>query len=530
MDFISIPQTLGLLSEAHVRTALNDQAKAVWSIPYYIKNSGNFWICAPSTLGRDGVAASYESWAARGWCRLEDVTNTLTKLGDGRALLVTHLFGERPALTADRILVYSQRYNAVLTGAYSCCQRGHRRTLIDGTTTERVDCDKVAIRGLLANLYEAAMTELRKDFIDLAELRSLGNIWGCVVQKNISFHKYVQLSVTRPMLLAESLDEQDWVALGWSVPYDRIGETELSAYWAHYGLQWPQPESAMVIPALEGNLPMLRYFIERAGCSAACASPSGLSPLIAAARGGHRAVVCYLCERLTVAEINFQTADSGLSALADAARRNHPMVLRELLKHGASVDIRRSDGKTPYLLAVREGHALCASILLAAGADPCSADYDGHSASDLIAMNTHLTNRWELFSMIQSHGPLVESCTLDTSRSSPALLIPLPPHLRRDRSPVSTGSGSASASESRRGSGSTGSAPSSPPLGTRALFGRLRIATASACDDEPASPYHREPGFHSAPMTPTGNRSSRQGKFVADPLNGAEQAHIRFAS
>jgi len=31
-------------------------------------------------------------------------------------------------------------------------------------------------------------------------------------------------------------------------------------------------------------------------------------------------------------------------------------------------------------MAVQEGHAMCASILLASGADPCAADHDGHSA------------------------------------------------------------------------------------------------------------------------------------------------------
>ncbi len=92
--------------------------------------------------------------------------------------------------------------------------------------------------------------------------------------------------------------------------------------------------------------------------------------------------------RLDVADIDHQH-DSGLSALANTAMRDHPDVLRELLKHGARVDIRCNDGKTPYLIAVQEGHAMCASILLASGADPCATDHDGHSASDLAPVKEH---------------------------------------------------------------------------------------------------------------------------------------------
>jgi hypothetical protein len=78
------------------------------------------------------------------------------------------------------------------------------------------------------------------------------------------------------------------------------------------------------------------------------------------------------------------------------------------LKHGARVDIRRSDGKTPYLLAVREGHELCISILMAAGADPCATDNNGRSASDLISTTSHLTeSRWKLSSAIHGAVALV---------------------------------------------------------------------------------------------------------------------------
>jgi hypothetical protein len=58
MDFISIPQTVGVRSEQKYRVAQRDQAKAVRSIPYYIKNSGNFCLASMSKCLRSSKMAS----------------------------------------------------------------------------------------------------------------------------------------------------------------------------------------------------------------------------------------------------------------------------------------------------------------------------------------------------------------------------------------------------------------------------------------------------------------------------------------
>ena len=96
-------------------------------------------------------------------------------------------------------------------------------------------------------------------------------------------------------------------------------------------------------------------------------------------------MVRYLCQRpeIDVAHINFTTSVSGLSALGDAAMRNHPRVLEVLLSHRADVNIRRSNGKTPLHAAAQEGHIACVGILLAANADVKAKDNSGCTALDL---------------------------------------------------------------------------------------------------------------------------------------------------
>ena len=147
----------------------------------------------------------------------------------------------------------------------------------------------------------------------------------------------------------------------------------------------------MFIPAFEGNLPMLMHFVERLGYSPACHNPlGGASVLQAAARGGHASMVRYLCQRpgIDVSHINFTTSSSGLSALGDAAMRDHPRVLEVLLSHRADVNIRRSNGKTSLYAAAEEGNIRCVEVLLAANADAEAKADSGFTAADLALANS----------------------------------------------------------------------------------------------------------------------------------------------
>ena len=71
MDYISIPQTIGLSDEHAVNEALRKQALAIRSIPAYIRRAGRFWICTPEgAVHESGALCSYATWFQRGWCAL----------------------------------------------------------------------------------------------------------------------------------------------------------------------------------------------------------------------------------------------------------------------------------------------------------------------------------------------------------------------------------------------------------------------------------------------------------------------------
>ena len=122
MDFISIPQTITCVSKEEVQQALTSQAAAINSIPSYVSEVENFFICAPQNAMHVDMCqpCNYETWYARGWCRLEETILMLTRAGDGRPLFVTQPVGMPPKLftndSIDRLWMHTARHSSVLTG------------------------------------------------------------------------------------------------------------------------------------------------------------------------------------------------------------------------------------------------------------------------------------------------------------------------------------------------------------------------------------------------------------------------------
>ena len=78
MDYISVPQTVGLSDAAAVQETIGKQADAIRSIPSYIRRATQFWICTPDGARHEnGQLCSYGTWNERGWCRLEETTIAL---------------------------------------------------------------------------------------------------------------------------------------------------------------------------------------------------------------------------------------------------------------------------------------------------------------------------------------------------------------------------------------------------------------------------------------------------------------------
>ena len=61
----------------------------------------------------------------------------------------------------------------------------------------------------------------------------------------------------------------------------------------------------------------------------------------------------------------------------------HKDTAKVLLDHGAEVDSRAEDGRTPLMLAANKGDKDLVSLLLQAGADPTLADKSGATAASL---------------------------------------------------------------------------------------------------------------------------------------------------
>jgi hypothetical protein len=168
-----------------------------------------------------------------------------SRVGDVPGLIVRDAF--------DRMLVYCQRHSAVLVGEYSCCQKGHEVADADGRVT-RILCDKIAVRKVLTDLLDHSLGKLREATLRNPEFDRTSAVWDAVRRdRSFSFTSFMLLSWMKSILQAESADEQDWLALGWSLPVEEIGEAELARYWEERCLGWPQPPSAMLVPALEGT-------------------------------------------------------------------------------------------------------------------------------------------------------------------------------------------------------------------------------------------------------------------------------------
>lgn len=95
-------------------------------------------------------------------------------------------------------------------------------------------------------------------------------------------------------------------------------------------------------------------------------SPTGKTPLMFAAHGGHSSVVRILLNR--GADLS-KKMDHGYTALHLSAQNGRLAVIVELIKAGADVEARTSEGATPLGLAAQQGHFEATAALVKAGAN-----------------------------------------------------------------------------------------------------------------------------------------------------------------
>jgi tetratricopeptide (TPR) repeat protein len=148
-----------------------------------------------------------------------------------------------------------------------------------------------------------------------------------------------------------------------------LGDVKQARAWLDEGLD-PNFEghligTGLMIGAWEGNIPMMELFLER-GADIHRTNRFGETALMLAAWKNRPAAMQWLLER----GARPNRPDKEWTALHYAAFAGHATLVETLLKSGADVNARSTNGSTVIMMAAREGHAGIAGQLLAAGANP----------------------------------------------------------------------------------------------------------------------------------------------------------------
>ena len=136
-------------------------------------------------------------------------------------------------------------------------------------------------------------------------------------------------------------------------------------------------DSAFLLAAEEGNPEMLP-FLKAQGADVARQSTPALIEAASATRvDGKRMAdtVAFLLQ--AGANIEARSGDSDWTPLTSAVYHSQPAVVGVLLDHGAVVDVRDRDQRTPLWWAAGVGHVDAAALLLAKGADANAKDNEG---------------------------------------------------------------------------------------------------------------------------------------------------------
>jgi ankyrin repeat protein len=167
--------------------------------------------------------------------------------------------------------------------------------------------------------------------------------------------------------------------------------------------------------AVTGNVAVLEMLLE-AGADVESPNPDGQAVLMVVARTNNVDAARLLIDH--GADVNRVETWRGQTALMWAAAQKQPEMVRELVVHGASVDVRSmvngwerqvtgepraihrpAGGLSPLLFAVREGCLECARILVEAGADPEMADPEGITPLIMAITNGHFDTAAYLLSL-----------------------------------------------------------------------------------------------------------------------------------
>jgi ankyrin repeat protein len=148
-----------------------------------------------------------------------------------------------------------------------------------------------------------------------------------------------------------------------------LGDVKQARGWLDEGLD-PNFEGQLIgtglmIGAWEGNIPLMELFLAR-GADIHRANRFGETALMLAAWKNQKAALRWLIAQ--GAQPN--RPEREWTALHYATFAGHAGLIEDLLKAGADVNARSTNGSTVVMMAAREGHMALAKRLLEAGANP----------------------------------------------------------------------------------------------------------------------------------------------------------------
>ncbi len=113
-----------------------------------------------------------------------------------------------------------------------------------------------------------------------------------------------------------------------------------------------------------GNLELVRRYIQEEGCSPDDCDSKYWTPLVAAAYHGHDDLVVFLIQQ--GADLNTRDENDGWTPLISAAYKGHSKIVETLLEQGADQYLRDKKGRNAADLAEKEGHSRIGLLLKAA--------------------------------------------------------------------------------------------------------------------------------------------------------------------
>ena len=156
-------------------------------------------------------------------------------------------------------------------------------------------------------------------------------------------------------------------------------------------------DKKLLISSFDGYIGGVRAALAQGG-RVTVRSPQGTTPLLAAARNGHRDICGLLLAHGS--NVNEVVPDTKQTALHLAATHGHNDSVEALLSWRAEVNPQDHEGWTPLHGACQEGHLLCVLTLLKAGASLMDYQPYGYLPIHLAAQE----NRVEVIRTLLEHG------------------------------------------------------------------------------------------------------------------------------